>query len=874
MSTLYPLTPHNARLRNWLPVLFIAICSVLQAAQVSEEAARTVAVHFLRNSSPTFHDLRVEDLELIHTDADVSAEGSTVLYRIFATGADGFVIVSGDDLVMPILGYSTDSRIDMEGIPVHVAKWFEEYRLQIRDAVAAAQAPHEDVVEAWEKLLSGEELQRSGGERDVPPLLSTTWNQSPHYNALCPGGSVTGCVATAMAQVMKYHQHPITGAGFHSYNAPNYGTLSANFGATTYNWAGMPNNVSSANNNVATLMYHCGVSVDMQYSPQISGAWVIQAHSPSTDHNTEYALKTYFGYSNSMQGLKRENYSEQQWVNMVKADLDASRPILYAGWGSGGGHAFVCDGYDNNNFFHFNWGWGGMADGYFTINALNPGSTGTGGGSGGYNSGHQAIFGVEPATGGGGGGNPTVNQMGLYNFVSPSSSMLYYGQAFSVSTNIINNGSTEFSGDYCAAVFDANSNFYGFVEVLSGYTLPAGYVYNNDLVFSTSGLYSMLPGTYYIGVFHRPTGGEWVLVEDNGGYTNFPMVTVINPNAIEMYSSMQLSPGSTVEQGDQFSVALNLLNDGFETFYGQYGVALYDLEGNWVQDVGLLNENNGLPPGYAYNDPQPFGPVTITAPPGTYLLAVQHNPSNTGWQLVGSSYYANPVFVTVVAAGISPDQYEANNTSGQSFTLPVSFSGNFASVATTGSNLHSNTEIDFYKVVLPAGNNYAVSARLHDSYNSGNGQSYTVDAAFSYSTDGSSWSSVFDDIMPGEVILQGGGTVYFQVVPYFQGEIGTYLLDIDIERGQNVGISESIDDAAILLYPNPATDQLMVDPIDGSNLERVQILDMQGQIIAELMITPAAGRSVIDLGSIADGAYLIKLMTNKNEVIRKFTIAR
>ena len=623
-------------------------------------------------------------------------------------------------------------------------------------------------------------------------------------------------------------------------------------------------------------MYHCGVSVDMQYSPQISGAWVIQSHSPTTDHNTEYALKNYFGYSTSMQGLKREFYSDQQWVNMVKADLDASRPIMYAGWGSGGGHAFVCDGYDNNDFFHFNWGWGGQADGYFTINALNPGSTGSGGGSGGYNSGHQAIFGVEPATGGGG-GNPTVNQMGLYNFVMPSSSLLYYGQAFSVSTNIINNGTTEFNGDYCAAVFDAESNFYGFVEVLSGYSLPAGYVYNSDLVFSTNGLFSMLPGTYYIGVFHRPTGGEWVLVENNGSYQNFPMVTVINPNPIEIYSAMVASPGTTVEQGDQFSVNLNILNDGFDTFFGQYAVALYDLEGNWVQDIGAINENNGLPSGYAYLAPYlTFGPVAITAPPGTYLLAAQHNPNNTGWQLTGSSYFNNPIFITVIAAGEDPDQYEANNSLGQAYQLPVNFSGNFASSPTNGSNLHNNTDKDFYKVVLPGGNNYAISARLHDSYNSGNGQTYSVDGAFSYSFDGSNWSSVFDDVMDGNILVPGGGTVFFQVVPYFQGEIGSYLLDIDVERGLNVGLEEISGIDAIGIFPNPVRDRLRIDLTNSAlRLERVEIFDLLGQLVLDPAFAPISNGSLeMDVNGLAEGSYLLRLSTTEGQRTERIIVTR
>ncbi|MBK7113736.1 MAG: C10 family peptidase [Flavobacteriales bacterium] len=167
--------------------------------------------------------------------------------------------------------------------------------------------------------------------------MQTTWNQAPHYNAQCPGGSVTGCVATAMAQIMKFWNHPATGSGFHQFNHPQYGTLAANFGGTTYAWGSMPNNVSSANSAVATLMYHCGGGVDMQYSPEVSGAWVIQSHSPSTDHNAEYALRTYFGYRSTLSGVARENYAQAQWIDLLRTELDAGRPILYDGFGDGGG---------------------------------------------------------------------------------------------------------------------------------------------------------------------------------------------------------------------------------------------------------------------------------------------------------------------------------------------------------------------------------------------------------------------------------------------------------------------------------------------------------------------------------------------------------
>ncbi|HEY0977330.1 MAG TPA: thiol protease/hemagglutinin PrtT [Flavobacteriales bacterium] len=863
-----------------LRILIVALLlwpSLGWAVQVDEATARLVAQRFLTSTSTTYADLDPAQLQLSAAVGDPAfgERAATVYYRVFSLEGTGFVVVSGDDAVQPILAYSLDQRFTPGELPINVAKWFEGYKVQIRDAVLAEAVADDEVSRVWNDLLEGR-TPAPAGDRDVAPLMQTNWNQSPYVNAQCPGGSVTGCVATAMAMVMKYHNHPAQGAGFHSYNAPNYGTLSANFGATTYNWSAMPNTVNSANSAVATLMYHAGVSVDMQYSPQVSGAWVIQANSPTTDHNTEYALKTYFGYSDQMQGLKRENYSQTQWINMLKADLDASRPVIYAGWGTGGGHCFVTDGYDNNDFFHFNWGWGGAYNGFFSINALNPDGTGIGGGTGSYNDGHQALFGIRPATTGGGGGGQDTYDMGLYTWVNPSASTIYYGNAFSVSTNIVNNGSNNFSGDYCAAVFDANDNFYGFVQTLSGYTLQAGYVYNNNLVFSSTGLFSMVPGTYYIGIFYRPTGGEWVLVSDNG-YSNFPQVNVINPNDIELNSDMQVSPGNTLTQGGQVSVNLNILNDGFGTFYGQYGVALYNLDGSWAQDIGTVNENSGLPSGYTYLSPfLTFGPTNVTVPPGTYLVAAQHNPNNSGWQLTGSSYFTNPVFVNVVAAGLSPDPYETNNAAPQAHTLPTNFSGNTASTATTGSNLHTATDQDFYKVVLPAGYNYAITARLHDSYNSGNGNSYSVDGMFSWSTDGSTWSPIYDDVMPEGIIVSGGTTVYFHVAPYFTGETGTYLLQLDLLRGTSVGVDESSAWQALRIHPNPAQDRLNVDlaSIAGS-VKALEILSLEGRCVANPAL-PAVrdGRLVLDVSTLNEGAYLLRLSTDEGVRTERLIISR
>jgi hypothetical protein len=849
--------------------LIFSLASV--AKQIDENTAKLAGTHFLSQKSSS----NALSLELVYTSSshngiDEGSEAAVNYFYVFNSNTKGFVIVSGDDIVIPILGYSCKGVFDVNNIPQNVAKWLEGYKSEIRAGIQSNIQPTKEIEDEWKQLKNGTFNNSSAKDiNNVNPLMQTQWNQSPFYNSLCPGGSVTGCVATAMAQIMKYWNYPATGTGFHSYNHQSYGTLSANFGGTSYQWASMPNSVNSSNNAVATLMYHAGVSVDMDYSPESSGAYVISDLSPVTNC-AEYALETYFGYSTSLQGVQKSSYTQSQWLNLIKSELDASRPVLFAGIGTGGGHCFVADGYDNNDYIHFNWGWGGYSDGYFQINALNPAGTGIGGGDGGYNSDVQAVIGIEP---------PASSQgfdMALYDFVTPSSNTIYYGQAFDVSTNILNNGTNTFNGDYTAAIFDNNYNFIDYVQTLSGYSLQGGYIYSNNLTFATTGILGMVPGTYYVGIFYRPTGGNWVQVADYGSYSNLVQMTVINPNDIELNSSFVLTPGIVLTQGQSASANVNVVNNGANTFTGLYNVSLYNLDGTLAQSFGDLNESNGLPSGYTYNSPYlSFSTTSVNVNPGTYLLALQHNPNNTGWQLTGSTNFTNPITVTVAAPGIQPDIYEVNNIKAQAYNLPITFSGNSATKNTTGSNCHNPTDVDFYKIILPSGYNYTITPRIHDSYNSGNGNTYTLDGLFSYSTDGVTWSTAFDDVMPGNITLNGGGTIYFKVASYFAGETGTYLLSMSLTRSASVEVSSIEMDNTIKIYPNPAKEFVMIDLNEfNGQASELHLINTQGQFVTSIGVFDEAKTINLPLSNYSEGIYFLQILTDKGILNKKIIISK
>ena len=307
------------------------------------------------------------------------------------TAEHGFVVVAADNCARPILAYSLDFSFKTEDMPESIHGWLQSLNEEIQDAIDRKLKASDEVRLEWDLLLQGKNW-KPQHRSEVEPLVKTHWDQYSPYNNLCPNGSLAGCVATAMAQIMKYWEWPYKGVGSYSYYHSTYGQLSANFGNTIYDWDNMMDEMYeyspvAQQTAVATLMYHCGVSVDMDYGPSWSSAF--------TDRMGR-ALYTYFDYNqDDMRWEIAANYDANSWVALLKGELDRGRPILYRGQGDGGGHAFICDGYDNNNYLHFNWGWSGWCDGYYAFGALEPGAGGAGSGAGIYNDENSAF--TEPS---------------------------------------------------------------------------------------------------------------------------------------------------------------------------------------------------------------------------------------------------------------------------------------------------------------------------------------------------------------------------------------------------------------------------------------------------------------------------------------------
>ena len=308
-------------------------------------------------------------------------------FYTFAAPHGGFAIVAGDDVALPILAYSYENLFQAE-VPDHVASFLADIAGAIDAALAQDVNPTVTTRKQWIDLAESPVLLTTG-ENSVGPLLTTRWSQGNPYNLRCPSvtgqQTLVGCVALAMGQLIRYWQYPETPRGIVSYNYPSYGGYqSVNFDNVTYDYASMPDELLSSADSASIFetsrfLHHCGVSVAMSYG-----------HSASSSNSSKMmaALVSTFFYSPTMREFSKSSYQDSTWELMLKNELSQGRPVLYAGSSSAIGHAYVCDGY-NGNSYHFNFGWGGLQDGFYLISPTDsvryP-----------YSSGQTAIFGIEP----------------------------------------------------------------------------------------------------------------------------------------------------------------------------------------------------------------------------------------------------------------------------------------------------------------------------------------------------------------------------------------------------------------------------------------------------------------------------------------------
>ena len=434
----------------------------------------------------------------------------------------------------------------------------------------------------------------------------------------------------------------------------------------------------------------------------------------------------------------------------------------------------------------------------------------------------------------------------------------------SVYAEVANRGGANFSGYIGAGVFRKNENGeYVFLKMM-GYwdrtssPLQPDYYVHGDLECEAGPPY--LPGSYCLAMLYSLDGELWNFIDRN----NFqdPLFDIIYEQNIETFSDFQILTGDYLYYGIDATVNVSIWNSGSETFYGRFRVNLSNLDGSWAQNIGIYDCSNGLGSDQYYVNGINFtGEITVQ--PGSYYMELAYQESGEStWYYAGAYAYQNPVRVEVVAASVNSDPYESNNTVSSAYRLPCNITtSNPVTISTTRANLHNGTDIDYYKIQLDAGMNYIITPRLHDSYNTGNSTYYTVDAMYAYSTDGVNWSNFYDDVTESFFVF-GGSTVYFWVMPYFEGKTGTYLLDIKVEP--TTGIEES-EDRSFSVYPNPVKDMLNVNCKD---IEQVSLFNAVGQKI-ESFRTEGNDKVQIDLSGLSSGVYILQAVSQGHSLTRR-----
>lgn len=563
-------------------------------------------------------------------------KANKVCFYVFNRGIDnGFVIIGGDESARQILGYSNNGSFDYDKIPANFKWWLSQYQEQISHAITVAEKAPE-MIKANKAAV---QKKNAAKKASVSPLLTTTWNQdSPYSDAInadwhsqCPGMAnvnfVTGCVATAMAQVMNYHEWPVTGTGSHSktttYNGSYVFEQSADFGSTTYDWANMLDDYSGAStqaqkNAVATLMYHCGVAVDMNYNTAASGG------SGAVSRSISEGLTSYFDYDKSVRYEERAYYTDDEWEAMMYNELVNNRPVLYGGAAeNGGGHQFVCDGYNaDDDTYHFNWGWGGYCDCFCPMTgsyAITPGGTGIGGAgsSDSYAIGQDAVINVKRQAGG-------LESPILYEYKNYANNVL-----------IIDGNTTyknyEFNHTGSSKILKLQTSVWNLSNTLTSFTLgvkatdlATGLVYywtcsDKNLDYSYITIYSDLAfdvndipfnGTYEI----RPVGrnvnstsdADWYPIGINHSISSLPTLVITGAAAPEQHELTLGITANEVEVGRTIKITHDKL------YSGQMSLSCSPEGIVSVSDDGTIT---GVKKGKAT--------VTVNAEEDTYFFAAQ-----------------------------------------------------------------------------------------------------------------------------------------------------------------------------------------------------------------------------------------------------------
>lgn len=757
----------------------------------------------------------------------MSSDDRNTLY-VFNNGgtAGGFMVVSADDATpKAVLGYSDTGYFDPQSIPESMEWWLGGYSKQI--AAVGEDATEQSAAEPRMEPMASTKIAR----RAIAPIVHTLWNQTAPYNIKCPTINghhcPTGCVATAMAQVMMVHQWPVTGTGSHSYTPPAIDSmLTMDFSQTTFEWDLMKDSYSASATDesaqaVATLMYACGVAVNMNYHATASG---------SNFSTTASSLIKYFDYDQSLTCLTRDYYDLETWTNMIYSELEQGYPVLYGGQNNTVGHAFVCDGYSDDDYFHINWGWGGTSNGYFLLTALDPAEQGVGGSAEGYNMSQQIIIGMRRATD----DSSIVPVFDLMSdFETATATVSRTGSSATVrfkdTRGIFNNSVGTVKVNLGAKLVD-DRGMVSYVEVARQQT----FVTNQGLIsYNIPASDFPQDGTYVVSPAVKLDNGEWYDMHvkmNNVGTLNLtatPTTLTFTPGEESSIKVEDLRMDSPLYSGATVMVKASLVNQGDEEYY-------QDITPVLVKDDAEVSQNATVAVDVLAGESEDVawvGKFTGTLSTGEYELYLVDGAGKTigGPTMVtleslpqgGAAATATTILASQAGRGVTTDTPVETDLSQFSASVKVSGTSGYFAHPVDGDIYYTPTQ----RIAIIPGEFVGLAPQQEKEIN---------------------FSADLSDLEPDH-------TYMFVPNATSYGQLGmpTYF------RAQTMAdITEVTTPVEIGMWPNPATDVVRIDAAAGVN--NVDIYAIGGyQVISH---TADGSMAVtIDVSHLPAGLYAVRV---------------
>lgn len=852
----------------------VGILSVF-AEQITESQARAIASRRFNTAAAQPRTRGTSDEQLRLAYQQNAPSGQANLYVFTPANGNGFVIVAGDDCLPEILGYSDNNRFVKDSIPPQLQAIFQRYGKYIQTYSG--------------KLLSSTAPKTRGGSAIAPLLGDIMWDQNEPYNQLTPTinkkHSPTGCVATAVAQIMRYYNWPRVGKGNGEYfiEGKTKNGQSISIDGNRYNWISMLNNYpdlsnKSANQAVARLMYDVGAAVKMTYGERESSAY---------SSNAAKAFLENFQYSSALRLMYRQSHSSKEWEATIQEELQAKRPVYYGGGSPYGGHAFVCDGYDGNGLYHINWGWSGHSNGYYALIELLPGYQGTGaGGGGGYISGQDMIVGIEPNYSHNAKPQPLLYAEDFH--LAEGKNMA--SRNIEATLSAFNYSGVPITGKLGVLLYDDAGKIVKEFTANNGAKDMKIFYGPNDKTITLTGLNTLDAGTYSAyPAFYMTDKNSWVLVNVPLNMPKIYTLTIDNSGTVtvDQDNSHTVNLDATINTSKfysgQNSIAITFTNNGKHPYNGLIGVRLVR-NGNLTTfdhgDKGVYYTNSFIEPGasvtfktlikstsayenskvnaghlqvlydktnnmYDPNDklsfiphdilksiPMPIDNATLELPMAKIRNSIPSD-LEQGEELTVevdikldglNNYYSGPIAL----------QYLQEDSNGKWIRGQL---GQKVYVTLTGG---SNTTLTFTGKVSVAEGKYTLAVGCQ-KYKSEKDRIYWY-TALSYTPGKSS------DVERTINVNKRAATPPPTTLP----------IVIDFNQ-MNTTAVESAKNIPLIVYPNPAPTELHVETRDGQPIRSAALYSLTGHCVKRIEVESVSRQLSIDVSQLPEGLYILRI---------------